>query len=434
MEGDQSPKRKPRYLSESAYHDRDSVKLLVTSTWDWIILSFNAIGIVLILIMMGLIQAFLSMSEEYWTRSPSKMLRIRKGKEKFYKLIPTRLVSRLWGFIHHRRLVFFARPLIFKLYSCIYGVKIEEAKNQNLFDYQNLAEFFRRELREDCRPLAQERVVSPCDGKVLICGEIGDGLIEQVKGASFTVDQFLGPPTHTPTQTFTYKGDDQDNRVRYCQQLMTNPATNELYYCVIYLAPGDYHRFHSPVDWTVETRRHFPGQLYSVNPSITSWFDNLFVLNERVCLMGKWMHGFFSYTAVGATMVGSIKLPWDEELRTNQFSFHAQNGNKFIDKKTTKTFKKGDEIGEFNLGSTIVLTFEAPNGYQFPIGENEIVRLGQALVKAPRKRHSMPNLLALETNTNTALNHSNLNNSFHFARHGRKSGSLHNVRRRNRDK
>ena len=66
------------------------------------------------------------MSEEYWTRSPSKMLRIRKGKEKFYKWIPTRLVSRLWGFIHHRRLVFFARPLIFKLYSCIYGVKIEE--------------------------------------------------------------------------------------------------------------------------------------------------------------------------------------------------------------------------------------------------------------------------------------------------------------------
>ena len=90
---------------------------------------------------------------------------------------------------------------------------------------------------------------------------------------------------------------------------MTNPATNELYYCVIYLAPGDYHRFHSPVDWTVDTRRHFPGQLYSVNPSITSWFDNLFVLNERVCLMGKWMHGFFSYTAVGAIMVGSIKVP-----------------------------------------------------------------------------------------------------------------------------
>ena len=142
-------------------------------------------------------------------------------------------------------------------------------------------------------------------------------MIEQVKGSSFTVDQFLGPPidqnpnTDQPPKAFTYKGDDADNRVRYCQKLMRDSVANDLYYCVIYLAPGDYHRFHSPVDWTVHTRRHFPGQLYSVNPSITSWFDNLLVLNERVCLIGEWMHGFFSYTAVGATMVGSIKVVYE---------------------------------------------------------------------------------------------------------------------------
>lgn len=161
-----------------------------------------------------------------------------------------------------------------------------------------------------------------------------------------------------------YKGDDSDNRVRYCQgqgsrissimmlfcrihcqkmnprlDLLHDPEANEMYYCkgskfvqpvsylktflafnqslwflsnpfycVVYLAPGDYHRFHSPCHWTVHTRRHFPGELYSVNPSVTKWFDNLFVLNERVSLLGTWMHGFFSYTAVGATMVGSIKV------------------------------------------------------------------------------------------------------------------------------
>jgi len=347
---------------------------------------------------MGIIQAFLSLSEEYWIKSRSKILRIRKGKETFYKLIPTRFVSKLWGFIHHRRLLYYARPIIFKLYSLIYHVNLSEARNQNLYDYPNLAAFFRREILSECRPQSVDRVVSPCDGKVLVLGEIIDGMIEQIKGSSFTVGQFLGPPVdrgdfsseHTP---FTYKGDDQDNRVRYCQNLMKNPETNDLYYCVIYLAPGDYHRFHSPCDWTVHTRRHFPGQLFSVNPNITSWFDNLFVLNERVCLMGEWMHGFFSYTAVGATMVGSIKLPWDEDLRTNSFSHKWKEGD-FSDKQFSKEFQKGEEIGEFNLGSTIVLAFEAPKGYQFPVGENEVVRLGQSLVKGLRKRHSMPNLLS----------------------------------------
>lgn len=72
-----------------------------------------------------------------------------------------------------------------------------------------------------------------------------------------------------------------------------------LYQCIIYLAPGDYHRFHSPTEWTPQLRRHFTGELLSVSPKIAQWIPGLFCLNERALYLGKWEHGFFSFTAVG---------------------------------------------------------------------------------------------------------------------------------------
>jgi phosphatidylserine decarboxylase len=79
-------------------------------------------------------------------------------------------------------------------------------------------------------------------------------------------------------------------------------------FCTIYLAPGDYHGFHSPVTWSVERRRHFPGLLLPVSPAVVGLLRGLFAENERVVLFGKWRHGLFTYTAVGATNVGSMWL------------------------------------------------------------------------------------------------------------------------------
>jgi phosphatidylserine decarboxylase len=87
---------------------------------------------------------------------------------------------------------------------------------------------------------------------------------------------------------------------------------NELFFAVVYLAPGDYHRFHSPTAWVVEKRRHFAGELYSVSPYIAKRLANLFVLNERVAMLGRWRHGFFSMVPVGATNVGSIVINFDQ--------------------------------------------------------------------------------------------------------------------------
>lgn len=161
-----------------------------------------------------------------------------------------------------------------------------------------------------------------------------------------------------------------------------NDNNNELFHCVLYLAPGDYHRFHSPTDWNVKFRRHFPGELLSVNPSIASWIRNLFVLNERVTYVGNWAHGFFSMTAVGATNVGSIKVYFDENLKTNETKWNKNNFyDLHFDKQ--KQLSTGDAFGEFNLGSTIVLIFEAPKGSKFCLEPGQQVKLGEALVKYP---------------------------------------------------
>ena len=156
-----------------------------------------------------------------------------------------------------------------------------------------------------------------------------------------------------------------------------------LYYAVVYLAPGDYHRFHSPTAWVAERRRHFAGELYSVSPYLQRTLPGLFTLNERVVLLGRWRWGFFSYTPVGATNVGSIKINFDAELRTNSLTTDtaadraaaeaSERGEPYSGYAEATygeaskvlgghALQRGEEMGGFQLGSSIVLVFEAPKG------------------------------------------------------------------------
>ena len=163
----------------------------------------------------------------------------------------------------------------------------------------------------------------------------------------------------------------------------TTKTPTQLYYCVVYLAPGDYHRFHSPVSWVVTSRRHFAGELYSVSPYLQRTLPGLFTLNERVVLLGRWRWGFFSYTPVGATNVGSIVVNFDKELRTNSLLTDTA-ADRAAEEAATRgepysgfseatyenasailgghALKRGEEMGGFQLGSTIVMVFEAPKG------------------------------------------------------------------------
>jgi len=172
--------------------------------------------------------------------------------------------------------------------------------------------------------------------------------------------------------------------------LLTSENRTALYYVVVYLAPGDYHRFHSPTAWVAETRRHFAGELYSVSPYLQRTLPGLFTLNERVVLLGRWRWGFFSFTPVGATNVGSIKINFDRELRTNSLTTDTAADRAAEEAKARgedysgfaeatyegasqilhgHALRRGEEMGGFQLGSTVVLVFEAPKGQRPTLDE-----------------------------------------------------------------
>ena len=290
-------------------------------------------------------------------------------------------------------------------------------------------------------------LLSPADGRVLQFGTIERGEVEQVKGMTYSLDALLGteaPDNRKAVEkvmnssqdsvkvgeediikadeefaaingiSYTlpnlFSGPKGQERFTYMDASTTPKSSSEaevradlalgdgssqswfsskaktptaLYYIVVYLAPGDYHRFHSPVSWVVEKRRHFAGELYSVSPWLQRKLPGLFTLNERVVLLGRWRWGFFSYTPVGATNVGSIKVNFDSELRTNSLTTDtaadraadeaAQRGEPysgFAEATYTEASKilsghalrRGEEMGGFQLGSSIVMVFEAPKG------------------------------------------------------------------------
>jgi len=290
---------------------------------------------------------------------------------KIYKSLPLRHISRLWGKIHDIYLPVWARNFVIGSYVKITGCDISEAENEDLTAYQNLGAFFKRKLKCDCRPIDScVPLVSPCDGQVLYFGQVDpdSGLVHQVKGVSYSLRKFVGcypdgssPHTKPPTTKQSLE-----------------KSGNKLYECVMYLAPKDYHRFHSPVNWTLHQRRHFPGELLSVNPSVVRKMNKVFELNERAVYLGEWEHGFFSMTAVGATMVGAIKVECDPDLATNNWKLEEKTFYQKIFQDGVK-IEKGAPFGEFNLGSTIVLIFEAPEDFTWNLHGEDVVKVGMPL-------------------------------------------------------
>ncbi|KAF2641778.1 phosphatidylserine decarboxylase [Massarina eburnea CBS 473.64] len=397
---------------------------------------------------------------------PKKRQRIRPSGPwtvQIMSTLPLKALSRLWGRFNELTIPYYLRVPGFRLYSFIFGVRLDEVSEPDLHVYPNLASFFYRTLKPGVRPLDPDpnAILSPADGKVIQFGTIEHGEVEQVKGVTYSLDALLGSnrpskPTpavpasdtrqqvsdkHTKVGSEDVMRADEEfanvNGISYTlPNLFSGPWPNDgtpaempsdqatspqpsseaevradlalsesarpwwapasaktptaLYYCVIYLAPGDYHRFHSPVSWVVESRRHFAGELYSVSPYLQRTMPGLFTLNERVVLLGRWRWGFFSYTPVGATNVGSIKVNFDRELRTNSLTTDTA-ADRAAEQAVARgepysgfaeatygnaspvvgghALKRGEEMGGFQLGSTIVLVFEAPKGVRPSLDE-----------------------------------------------------------------
>ncbi|KAK7904124.1 hypothetical protein WMY93_016731 [Mugilogobius chulae] len=309
----------------------------------------------------------LSGSSASWRRRPMAALyctlttralrplanRVKPPKRGAVRSIPTRMISRVWGKINAVDLPTFLRKPIYSLYIWTFGVNMQEAAVEDLHFYKNLGEFFRRRLKPAARPVCSSScLTSPADGRVLHFGSVKNSEVEQVKGVTYSLEQFLGP----------HNGNVQADSFR--DRLLSHPD-HDLFHVVIYLAPGDYHCFHSPVDWTVQLRRHFPGSLMSVSPGVAHWVKELFCLNERVALTGQWEHGFFSLTAVGATNVGSIRIYFDKELQTN-----------------TPKYRKGSCHEHCYQGDEKI--FEAPKDFTFNLKAGQKIELEKGWVSSPK--------------------------------------------------
>jgi len=310
-----------------------------------------------------------------------------------YRLLPLKTMSRVWGWVNNIDLPVWARKPVIDLYVRSFGCDLSEALEEDVKQYRNLGEFFRRAIKAHVRPVDHSNcVVSPSDGKVMHFGLVRDNRMEQVKGVSYSLQTFLGPNSWQNNHNTSLV----PNEI-YQNNLLQNNANN-LYHCIIYLAPGDYHCFHSPVDWELQFRRHFSGELFSVNPGIASWIPGLFNLNERAVYVGQWKYGFFSMTAVGATNVGSIKVKCDKDLSTNVKGWKkgTQHDCSFLRPSSGRgvEMKKGDFFGEFNLGSTIVLVFEAPSNFQFKLESGQKIKFGQSLNNCIQNEAGMTNTAA----------------------------------------
>ena len=240
----------------------------------------------------------------------------REQKATTYRVSLTRRVSQFTGFITTVPLPPGLRALIYRGFGSIYNVNFDEMRVENLNDFRTFNQFFTRELKENARvidePLNTSTLVSPCDGKVLSYGEVNtlESTMDCIKGHTFRVDEFL----------FGYYSKAEDPKQKTTIERLMQAAVdrgNKVMYMVVYLAPGDYHRYHSPATFTANYRRHVAGYLEPVDPRYLKGHRDVFKTNERVNLLGDWKHGFFAMSFVGALNVGSIKLHFDDSLTTN---------------------------------------------------------------------------------------------------------------------
>ncbi len=210
-----------------------------------------------------------------------------------------------------------------------YGVDMSEALESDPARFATFNDFFTRALALGARPIATADYVCPVDGAISQVGTIDGDQIFQAKGHHYSTVALVG-------------GD----------ALMAKHFEHGTF-ATIYLSPKDYHRIHMPCDGRLLRMTYVPGALFSVNPDTARGVPGLFARNERVVCLFEGAHGPFAMVLVGATIVGSMATVWHGVV--NPPRTRAVRTWSYADREVS--FRKGDEMGRFQLGSTVVLLF-----------------------------------------------------------------------------
>ena len=211
-----------------------------------------------------------------------------------------------------------------------YKVNMTEAAQPDIHSYATFNDFFTRALRSDARPLAPDNFICPVDGAISQFGAIAHDQLFQAKGHTYSTTALVGGDSDLAAQ-------------------FTDGS-----FATIYLSPKDYHRIHMPCDGRLTRMIYVPGDLFSVNPVTARGVPGLFARNERVVCVFDSEHGPFVLTLVGATIVGSMATVWHGLVnppRTADVRVWQYDNEPVL-------LKKGDEMGRFLLGSTVVMLFK----------------------------------------------------------------------------
>ena len=220
-------------------------------------------------------------------------------------------------------------PQMIRWFAKRYGVNMEEALNPDLASYTSFNDFFTRALREDARPLADADFICPVDGAISQFGAIEHDQIIQAKGHRYSTAALVGGDKTLAAQ-FEHGS-----------------------FATLYLSPRDYHRIHMPCDGRLTRMIYVPGALFSVNPATARGVPGLFARNERVVCVFDGEHGPFVLVLVGATIVGSMATVWHGVVNPPR----SRTVREWHYKDQEIVLKKGEEMGRFLLGSTVVMLF-----------------------------------------------------------------------------
>lgn len=271
--------------------------------------------------------------------------------------LPLRTYSKLLGIAARFRYPCPVNVLVLAPLKLCLGIDLAEAKRKKISEYHSFNDLFTRELAPGSRPIGAG-ITSPADGVIIYAGEVGDESEElKVKGVRYRENEFLG--------------------VENVSDLKKH-SKSRMYQMVVYLAPNNYHRFHAFMDMHLTKVTHIESCLFSVAKTPMRYLRGLLSKNERVIFGGFSEWGYAALVAVGSTGVGSITTP-HVHLQTNAYFRASPSKNVF---HVNAQAKKGEEIGKFNLGSTVVLVFEAPEGFAFTASPGP-VKMGASLGCGP---------------------------------------------------
>ncbi len=277
-------------------------------------------------------------------------------------LLPHHTLSRLVGKLAASE-ISWLKNLLIRQFMSQYDIHLTEAERELPEQYNSFNDFFTRSLKAEARPIdtASDAIPSPVDGAVSQLGTIEQGQLIQAKGQSFSLTDLLG-----------------GNRDRARPFMGGQFAT-------LYLSPRDYHRVHMPMTGTLREMVYVPGALYSVNQTTAENVPGLFARNERLVAIFDTENGPMAMVLVGAMIVAAIETVWAGLITPQR---RALTVTDFTNPQPV-TLEKGQEMGRFLLGSTVILCYP-PNtmAWDADLEAGSPVRLGRSLGQWSRTEQS----------------------------------------------